>query len=365
MEENLVALVLYGCKLAKDLEQSLPVLANQPDILSLSCEEIVRVFSNVKDGLNSNQPSNLNSNLRREQQQQQQLDHEDQIGAEIQEWLRTGGTTTATGVAAVTNTREALDLLNPRATAIVGDGRMKGPMVRELGDVNGRGRNSKGGARVGDDAPDSSRTRKRRDEGYKTVKRVAAPQMGNLDIPPEDGYTWRKYGQKEILGSTYPRSYYRCTHQKFYECPAKKQVQRLDDDPFTFEVTYRGSHTCHMSSTAPSAALPLPEQQPFPPRTTAAAANAYAPLLPYSLPNTNNIHHNWLSMQIFQDLGGGGVAAAGSSDGAAARFPEYQLPVADMADAMFNSGSSSSNSMDLIFSSMDDNHKWDSEEKKD
>ncbi|KAL7146675.1 hypothetical protein ABFS83_06G057400 [Erythranthe nasuta] len=361
MEENLVALVLYGCKLAKDLEQSLPVLANQPDILSLSCEEIVRVFSNVKDGLNSNQPSVLNSNLRR---QQQQLDHEDQIGVQIQEWLRTGGTTTGV-VATATNTREPLDLLNPRSVAIVGDGRMKGPMVRELGDVIGRGRNLKGGARVGDDAPDSSRTRKRRDEGYKTVKRVAAPQMGNLDIPPEDGYTWRKYGQKEILGSTYPRSYYRCTHQKFYECPAKKQVQRLDDDPFTFEVTYRGSHTCHMSSTAPSAALPPPEQQPFPPRTTAAAANnAYPPLLPYSLPNTN-IHHNWLSMQIFQDLGGSGLAAAGSSDGAAARFPEYQLPVADMADAMFNSGSSSSNSMDLIFSSMDDNHKWDSEEKKD
>nr|GMD57729.1 WRKY transcription factor 55 [Ipomoea batatas] len=28
--------------------------------------------------------------------------------------------------------------------------------------------------------------------------------MGNVDIPPEDGYTWRKYGQKEILGSRFP-----------------------------------------------------------------------------------------------------------------------------------------------------------------
>lgn len=35
--------------------------------------------------------------------------------------------------------------------------------------------------------------------------RVPAPQMGNLDLPPDDGYTWRKYGQKEILGSKYPR----------------------------------------------------------------------------------------------------------------------------------------------------------------
>lgn len=45
----------------------------------------------------------------------------------------------------------------------------------------------------------------RKSEGEKVVTRVAAPQMGNVDLPPEDGYTWRKYGQKEILGSKYPR----------------------------------------------------------------------------------------------------------------------------------------------------------------
>ncbi|KAL5661887.1 hypothetical protein ACJX0J_029012, partial [Zea mays] len=27
---------------------------------------------------------------------------------------------------------------------------------------------------------------------------------GNADQPPDDGYTWRKYGQKDILGSRYP-----------------------------------------------------------------------------------------------------------------------------------------------------------------
>lgn len=35
--------------------------------------------------------------------------------------------------------------------------------------------------------------------------RVSAPRMGNLELPPEDGFTWRKYGQKEILGSRFPR----------------------------------------------------------------------------------------------------------------------------------------------------------------
>ena len=35
--------------------------------------------------------------------------------------------------------------------------------------------------------------------------KMAAPEIGNIDIPPEDNYTWRKYGQKEIMGSKYPR----------------------------------------------------------------------------------------------------------------------------------------------------------------
>ncbi|VVB05876.1 unnamed protein product [Arabis nemorensis] len=80
---------------------------------------------------------------------------------------------------------------------------------------------------------------------------MAAARMGNMEIQPDDNYTWRKYGQKEILGSRFPRAYYRCTHQKLYKCPAKKQVQRLDDDPYMFRVTYRGSHTCHFFTKSP------------------------------------------------------------------------------------------------------------------
>ena len=55
-----------------------------------------------------------------------------------------------------------------------------------------------------------------------------------------------------FLGISECRSYYRCTHQKLYNCPAKKQVQRLDDDPSTYDILYRGEHTCHMSNSAPS-----------------------------------------------------------------------------------------------------------------
>ncbi|KAL3337748.1 hypothetical protein AABB24_030067 [Solanum stoloniferum] len=61
------------------------------------------------------------------------------------------------------------------------------------------------------------------------------------EVPPEDGLSWRKYGQKLILGSKYPREYYRCARRC---CGATKMVQRIETEPLTFEVTYGGSHSC-------------------------------------------------------------------------------------------------------------------------
>ncbi|KAI7749302.1 hypothetical protein M8C21_023637, partial [Ambrosia artemisiifolia] len=60
----------------------------------------------------------------------------------------------------------------------------------------------------------------------------------------EDGYAWRKYGQKEILNSNFPRCYFRCTHKQVHGCKALKQVQKLEDGSNMFHIIYFGHHTC-------------------------------------------------------------------------------------------------------------------------
>ncbi|KAL3637578.1 WRKY transcription factor [Castilleja foliolosa] len=54
----------------------------------------------------------------------------------------------------------------------------------------------------------------------------------------DDGYNWRKYGQKQVKGSEYPRSYYKCTHSN---CPVKKKVERSFEGHVT-EIIYKGAH---------------------------------------------------------------------------------------------------------------------------
>ncbi|KAI3453812.1 hypothetical protein Pfo_010475 [Paulownia fortunei] len=92
------------------------------------------------------------------------------------------------------------------------------------------------------------------------TEQVRVNSENGLEGPPDDGYSWRKYGQKDILGARYPRSYYRCTYRLVQNCWATKQVQRSDEDPTIFEITYKGTHTCNQSTNAvPSP--PSPEKQ--------------------------------------------------------------------------------------------------------
>ncbi|KAK3012949.1 hypothetical protein RJ639_008986 [Escallonia herrerae] len=64
------------------------------------------------------------------------------------------------------------------------------------------------------------------------------PPTSAGDRPSYDGYNWRKYGQKQVKGSEYPRSYYKCTHPN---CPVKKKVERSLDGQIA-EIVYKGEH---------------------------------------------------------------------------------------------------------------------------
>ncbi|XP_052156741.1 probable WRKY transcription factor 26 [Oryza glaberrima] len=55
----------------------------------------------------------------------------------------------------------------------------------------------------------------------------------------EDGYNWRKYGQKQVKGSENPRSYYKCTYNG---CSMKKKVERSLADGRITQIVYKGAH---------------------------------------------------------------------------------------------------------------------------
>ncbi|KAL6542674.1 WRKY Transcription Factor [Orobanche hederae] len=78
----------------------------------------------------------------------------------------------------------------------------------------------------------------------KKVVCIPAPAPVNSkaggEVVPSDLWAWRKYGQKPIKGSPYPRGYYRCSSSK--GCSARKQVERSRTDPNMLVITYTSEH---------------------------------------------------------------------------------------------------------------------------
>uniref|UniRef100_A0A1J3GIG6 Putative WRKY transcription factor 75 n=1 Tax=Noccaea caerulescens TaxID=107243 RepID=A0A1J3GIG6_NOCCA len=83
----------------------------------------------------------------------------------------------------------------------------------------------------------SSRRLESKKKGKK--QRFAFQTRSQVDIL-DDGYRWRKYGQKAVKNNKFPRSYYRCTYGG---CNVKKQVQRLSVDQEVVVTTYEGVHS--------------------------------------------------------------------------------------------------------------------------
>jgi hypothetical protein len=105
----------------------------------------------------------------------------------------------------------------------------------------------------------------------------------------EDGYRWRKYGQKAVKNSPYPRSYYRCTTQK---CTVKKRVERSYQDPSIVMTTYEGQHNHHLPATLRGNMTGMFHQSLMNPAHGVAGFSQES-LLAQMMPSSLYNHHNY------------------------------------------------------------------------
>ncbi|EPS65077.1 hypothetical protein M569_09702, partial [Genlisea aurea] len=93
-------------------------------------------------------------------------------------------------------------------------------------------------------SPRNTGIKRRRNQSKKVVCIPAPAPPSNSrssgEVVPSDLWAWRKYGQKPIKGSPYPRGYYRCSSSK--GCLARKQVERSRTDPNMLVITYSSEH---------------------------------------------------------------------------------------------------------------------------
>ncbi|XP_022131434.1 probable WRKY transcription factor 57 [Momordica charantia] len=102
--------------------------------------------------------------------------------------------------------------------------------------------------------------RKVKKKGQKRIRQPRFAFMTKSEVDHlEDGYRWRKYGQKAVKNSPFPRSYYRCTNSK---CTVKKRVERSSEDPTVVITTYEGQH-CHHTVGFPRGGLNSAQEAVF------------------------------------------------------------------------------------------------------
>ncbi|KAK8457229.1 hypothetical protein SEVIR_3G147201v4 [Setaria viridis] len=198
------------------------------------------------------------------------------------------------------------------------------------GDVEGEEKNKKGAA-------------KGKGKGEKRPRQPRFAFMTKSEVDHlEDGYRWRKYGQKAVKNSPFPRSYYRCTTQK---CPVKKRVERSYQDAAVVITTYEGKHThpipatlrgsSHLLAAHHHAGLHHPHfRMPLPPpalgalafRPGGGAGNAFDALgLLQPPPPQGQGHHHAMPQQLVTGAGAAAVST-GFQQVNAAIASQHALP---------------------------------------
>ncbi|KAE9615116.1 hypothetical protein Lal_00048189 [Lupinus albus] len=147
-----------------------------------------------------------------------------------------------------------------------------------------------GGDEYDEDEPDSKRWKNEGENegisapGSRTVKepRVVVQTTSDIDIL-DDGYRWRKYGQKVVKGNPNPRSYYKCTHPG---CPVRKHVERASHDLRAVITTYEGKHNHDVPAARGSGNNSV--NRPMPNNNTSNPNNAAIRPMPLNYSTNNN-----------------------------------------------------------------------------
>ncbi|KAF8402547.1 hypothetical protein HHK36_010632 [Tetracentron sinense] len=149
-------------------------------------------------------------------------------------------------------------------------------------------RSKSGGDEFEEDEPEAKRWKKESENegisasGNRTVRepRVVVQTTSDIDIL-DDGYRWRKYGQKVVKGNPNPRSYYKCTN---VGCPVRKHVERASHDLREVITTYEGKHNHDVPAARGTVSRPSTDNN--------NVAMAIRPQANHSNHTTSNLPHN-------------------------------------------------------------------------